>query len=99
MAAAANYCRVELGRLDIGGIVRVLGLRSMTRFAWNYHVLAQFLLVDDVGVTAFADLVPRMRDRTCGNFGDGVGPVVPVSPKALRHHCRPKNYECHHADH
>ncbi len=38
----------------------------------------QLLLIDNVGMTAFARLVTGVGDGTGGNFGDRVAPVVAV---------------------
>lgn len=97
VAAAADDSRIELGWLDRCRIVSVLRLRPMTGLAWNHHVPAEFLLLCDICVATFADLVPRMSDRSRRNLPNRIGPVVPVLPKTLRHHRRTHCDERHHS--
>ena len=93
MAAAAYDSGVQLRRLDVRGIVRMLGLRTMAGFARHNDVLSLFLLIDDVCVTAFANFVSRMSNGPCGNLGDGRSPVMAVLPETLRHHRSSQNQE------
>ena len=93
VAAAAYDGRVQLWRLHACGIVRVLGLRTVAGFARNNDVLALLLQVENVGVAAFTDFVPGMRNGAGCDLSQRRSPVVAVLPEALRHDRGSKNQE------
>ena len=95
VAATADNSRIELGWFDRGRIVGVFRLRTVTGLAWDHDVPAQFLLIYDVCVATFADLVPRMSHGAGRNLPNRIGPVVPVLPKTLGHHRRTERYKRH----
>lgn len=68
-------------------------LRTMTGLARYDDVLALFLLIDDVGVAAFANFVPGVSDGSCGNLSNCCSPVMPVLSEALGYDCGPQNQE------
>lgn len=78
MAAYAEHGCVQFFRRHGSRIVRVLGQRSVARFAIYVRVLAILLFFEDVGVAAFASLVPRVIDRPGCDFGQRVAPIVPI---------------------
>lgn len=59
----------------------MFGLGSVAGLAGNDDVLAEFFLIDDVGVAAFADLVPGMGNRASGDFGNGRTAIVAILTK------------------
>ena len=93
VAAAAYDAGVQFRRLHACRIVRVLGLCSMARLTGNNDMLALLLQVDNVGVAAFANLVPGMGNRVGRDLSKRRSPVVAILPKALRHNRRSKNQE------
>jgi len=97
VAAAAHDSRIELGWFDRSWIVGVLRLRPMTGLAWNHHVPAQFLLLRNICMATFADLVPRMSDRSRRNLPNRISPVLSVLPETLRHYRGTHHYERHHS--
>ena len=78
VAAGAEDRGVELGGLDGGRVVGVFGLGSVAGFAGDHNVLAQLLLIDNVGVAGFADFVAGVSDGAGSGFRDGVAAVVSV---------------------
>lgn len=71
----------------------MLGLCAVAGFTGNDDMLAQFLLIDHVGMAAFANLVPGMSDGPRCNFSNGRSAVVAVLPETLRHHRGSQNQE------
>ena len=88
MAAAAYYGRIEFGWFDRRRIVSVLRLWAMASLAWNNYVSAQFLLICDIRVATFANLMPRMSHGSGRNFPNRIRAVVSVLSKTLWHHRR-----------
>jgi len=80
-------------RLHRSGIVGVLTLSTVAGFAGHVRVTAKFFLVDDVGMTAFADLVTSEGWRPSSYLGDGVASVVAVLAKALGDDCGAQDNE------
>ena len=85
VAAGADDGGIELRRLDGCGIVGVPGLGAMTGFAGDHDMSAEFLLIDNVGMAGFADVVPGVTDGAGGSFCDGVSAVVPILSKTMGH--------------
>ena len=83
VAAGADDSCVELGRLHGSRIVGVFGLGSMTGFAGDDDVSAEFLLIDDIGVAGLAGIVSSVNDGAGGDFGDGCAAIVSVLPKTV----------------
>jgi len=98
MAAGTDDGRVQLGRCNRCGIVGVLGEGSMASLAGDDHMLAQFLLIDDIGMTGLAGIVPGMGDRPSGNFGDRGSAVVPVLSKTGRDDGSAQHGKCQQRD-
>lgn len=61
----------------------MLALGSVASLAWNVGMTAQFLLVYNVGVAGFADVMPGKSRRAGCDLGDGCAAVVAVLAKAL----------------
>ena len=76
-----------------GRIVSVFALCSVASFAGNVGVTAQFLLVYDVGVAGFTDVMSGESWRLCSNFGNGVAAVMAVLAEALGNDGRAQQYE------
>jgi hypothetical protein len=93
VAAGADYRSVELWRFDVRRVVSVFRLRSVAGFTCDYHVFAEFLLVDYVDVAGFADVVSGVGDWAGGGFGDGVGTVMAVLAETLRDYGGAQDYE------
>jgi len=85
--AAYDGC-IELGWFDRCCIVSMLRLRPMTGLTGNNNVSAQFLLLCDVCVATFADLMPGMSNGLRCNLSNRSAPVVSLLSKTLGHHCR-----------
>jgi hypothetical protein len=47
-------------------------------------VLAGLLDFENIGMTGFASLMPRMNDGQRGDLTDGIGSIVPVLTEAFR---------------
>ena len=91
VAADAQHSGVEFGRSHRGGIVSVLGERSVAGFAIHVRMLAVFLFVEHIRVTAFAGVVAGVIDGPRRNFGECIPPEVPVFAEALRYQKTPDN--------
>ena len=78
VTAGANHAGVGQGRLDGSGVLGVPGLRAVANLAVKAGMPAQLLLIDYIGMTAFADFVTGMGDRASGQFSDGIAAVVSV---------------------
>jgi hypothetical protein len=46
-------------------------------------MMAEFFLIDDVGVASFANVVPSEGWRACGDLGDGCTAIMAVLTEAL----------------
>jgi len=57
------------------------GLSSVAGFARDHDMLTEFLLIDDIGVTGFADVVASEGDRAGCRLGDGCATVMAVLAK------------------
>ena len=58
-------------------------LGAMARLAGDIRVTAELLLIDDLGVTTFADFVSRKDRRAVSNFRDGCALVMSILAKAF----------------
>ena len=83
MAADAEYGRIEFFGGHGSRIVRVLGQRSVAGFAIHVRVLAIFFLFQDVGMAAFASLVPREIHWPDCDFRQCVAAIVPILSKTF----------------
>ena len=61
----------------------MFSLRAMTGFAGDVRVPSKLLLIDDVGVTSFADFVTGEGWCPGGDLGDGVAAIVTVLAETL----------------
>ena len=93
VAAGTDDGRVGKGGLHRGGIVGVLALSTVAGLAGNVGVSAKLFLIDDLGVTAFADFMSRETRRADGDLGDGISPIVAVLAKAFGDDCGAKDDE------
>lgn len=93
VAAGTDHRAVGKNRLHRSGIVGVRALSTVAGLAGNVRVTAKFLLVDDVGVTAFADFMSSETWRPGSGLGDRVAPIVPVLAKAPGDDCGAKHDE------
>jgi hypothetical protein len=78
VAAGANHGGVGLGRLYGSGIFGVPGLWAVANLAVQAGMPAQLLLIDYIGMTAFADFVTGMGNGAARQFSDGVSAIVSV---------------------
>jgi len=95
VAASTHDGCVQLLRLRRTGVVRMLGLGPVAGLTSDHHVLAQLLLIHDVGVAALAGVVPGKRYRTRGVLADCSTSIVAILPKAARYDRSPQNDESH----
>jgi hypothetical protein len=58
-------------------------LSTMTGFARNVGMSPELLLIDDLGVANFANLMTGEGWGSSGDLGDGVAPIVAVLSEAL----------------
>lgn len=86
MAAGTDHSRMNLRRLYRGRIIGVLRLRSMTRFARDNDMLAEFLLVNNVGMASLAYIMAGVRNGPGCNFRNGIAPIMSVSAERLGNH-------------
>lgn len=77
----------------------MFGLRSVTSFARDDRMSAQLLLVNDIGMAGFADLMTGMRDRMGGSLGQSVAAIMAILPEAVRHDGCAQSNECRDGDH
>lgn len=98
MAAGANDGGVEFFGFYGSGIVRMPRLRAVAGFAGYDHVLAQFFLIYDVGVTTFANVMSGEVHGAPGGLGNGSAAIVPILPKAMGYDGRAQHKERHQQD-
>jgi hypothetical protein len=84
VAADAQYSRVEFRGLN-RRVIGVFRQWSVTRLAVDLHVAATPLLLQNVRMAAFADLVAGEIHGSGGNLADGISTVVSILSKTLRH--------------
>ncbi len=85
VAAGTHNGRVELRR-DYGRrIVGMLGLRTVARLARNHHMLALFLLLNNVGMAGLANIVAGEGHGARGDLRNGIATIVPILAKTMRH--------------
>lgn len=63
----------------------MFGLRSVASFAGDHNVLAQLLLIDDLGVAGLTDVVAGMSDGAGSGFGNRVTAIVSVPAETVGH--------------
>jgi len=71
----------------------MLSLGSVASLASDHHMLAKFFLIDDVGVAAFAGLVPGKRNRPRHDLVDRGPSVVAILPETAGHNRCPQDHE------
>lgn len=98
VTARAEDCGIELGGLDRGGVVGVLGLRAMASFAGDMRMAAGFFLVHHIDVAGLAGFVTCVRDGTGRDFFERRPAKVAVLPEGLRNDRRTKQQERHYSD-
>ncbi len=98
MALRAQHGRVRFERND-GEIFRMLRLRAMASLACDSGMFALDLFIEDIGVAAFAGLVPGVHDGQRRNLRNGVAAVMSVFPKAVRDQEGSNNQEPHYPHH
>ncbi len=86
VTTGTDDCGIQLGGSYRGRVLGVVGKRSMACLAWNYHVLAQLLLVYDFGMATLADLMSGKCHGTSRDLGDGISAIVAVLPEATGNH-------------
>ena len=84
VTSGADDRSVQFYWRDGRGIVGMFGQSSVAGLARNDDVLAQLLLIDDVGMAALADGVAGEGRGTGRDFGDGGSAIVAVLAKAAR---------------
>ena len=78
----------------------MLALRSVAGFAGNVHMASKFFLINDLGVTAFADVVTSESGSASCDLGDGVATVVSILSEAFGDYkCAENNEEKKRQDH
>jgi hypothetical protein len=98
VAAGADDGGVELGRLDGGGIVSMLGLGSVASFAGDDDMLALLLLFHNVRMAGLAHIVAGMGYGAGCGFGDGSAAIVSVLAEAARNDGGAQEKESHQSD-
>ena len=93
MTTAADYCRIELRRLDAGGIIGMFCLGTVAGFAGHDYVLPQLLLIRHIGVAAFTYFMASVCDGTRGDLSNRVAPIMSVLSETLRDYCGPNRDE------
>ena len=83
VTAGADDGGVEFRRFDGCRIVGVFCLGSMASLAGDHNMLAEFLLVDNVGVASLANVMSSVRDGTGRGLGDGIAAIVAILPKTV----------------
>ena len=99
VTTGTEYRRVEFGGSDRCRILGMPGKGSVAGLTRNHHVLAQLLLVDDLGVAALARLVAGESNGTSRDLGDGIAAIVAVLSEAVGDHSRAQDDESDHRDH
>lgn len=94
VAAGADHCRVELRGFYRGRIVGVPGLRAMTRFTWDNHMLTEIFMLDHIGVACFANVVPCMCNRPGRDLGNGIAAIMPILTERLGNDGRTQQDKC-----
>ncbi len=84
VATDTKHGCLQFRRLDRARIFRMLGQRSMTCFAIDARMPSFLFHFEHVGVAGFTSLVAGKGNRTGGDFGDGVTPVMAVLTKTAR---------------
>jgi hypothetical protein len=90
MTTRTNDRRIEFWGLYRCRVVGVLRQGSVARLAGDDHMLALFLLIDDLSVAGLARFVARKRNRPGRNLGNGVASIVAVLPETARNNCGAK---------
>jgi len=93
MTAGTHDGGVQFLGLQRSGVVRVLDKSPVTSFASDYHMLTQFFLIRDVGMTGFADIVPGERNRPRRDLTDRRPSIVAVLPKTAGYHSASQKQE------
>jgi hypothetical protein len=93
MAADAEYGRIEFFGGHGSRIVRVLCQRSVAGLAIHMRVLAILLFFQDVGMAAFASLVPREIHWPGRDFRQCVAPIVSILSETFWDQKPPENQE------
>jgi len=91
VTASAQDGGVRQLRLDVHWICGVFGQRPMAGFTMNSGVLAGLLGLHDIVVAVFADLLPGILHRSCGNFFQGGSPIMSVLTEGVRHQSGPQS--------
>ena len=94
MTPGADDGCVQIPRLHGTGVVRVLGLGAVAGLARDHHMLAQLLLIHDVGMAGLAGAVPGKRNWPGRDLGNRRASIVAILAKAARYDRGPQHYEC-----
>jgi hypothetical protein len=93
MAAPAEVCHIgQLGHVG-GGVVSVLGQRTMTGLAGDIRMLALAMRLGFRIVTEEALAVPSVGDGASADHLECAPPVMSIHPKVLRHYDSPDEQE------
>ncbi len=84
MTTGAQHGGVQLCRLDRGRIISVLGQRPMARFAGHSLMYAFAFHFQDVSVTALADLMAGIGNRSRCDLCDCIAAIMSVLPETAR---------------
>lgn len=99
VATGAQYGRIEFGGFYRGGIVRVLGQRSVAGLAIHLRMPASVFLVKDVDMAGLAGLMASELNRPGRDFGHCISAVVPVLSKTFRDQKAPHGEKYQQAEH
>src|SRR5262249_38261902 len=83
VAADGEVSDVRLLRSESGGVARVLGERTVTRFAVDMRMDAFCLGFGNVRMARLAGLVTSVSDGAGTKLGERVAAIVAINPKAL----------------
>jgi len=98
VTASTDDGSVELRGLYGAGIVGMLGQGPVASLASDHDMLAQLLLIGDVGVTSFAGVVTGECDGPSGHLAKRRAAIMAILPEAVRHDCGPQDDERHERD-
>jgi hypothetical protein len=89
---------VQLRGLHRTRVIRMLSLGPVASLTSDHYMLAKSFLIDDVGVAAFAGLVPGKRNRPGRDLADCGPSIVSILPKTAGHNRCPQDHEGYQGD-
>ena len=95
MTAGTHDGRVQLFGLHRSRVVRMLSQSPVASLASNHHMLAQFFLLQDVGMAGLAGIVPGKCNRPGCHLANRMPSIVAILPKTLRYYSGSQKQEDH----